>query len=211
MALLAPIRDRKARRSWQDDPDVARMLRVQRGETGAFAELVERYWLQIFGRFCRRLGDRQEAEDLTQDVFLRVYRHRLRYRPRAKFATWLFLIADNVGRNALRARRRRARAHLACFHDGSEKGTPAANSFPDRGEPPSCRLERAELAQRVRSAVAGLAGRQRTALELYQFRHWSYSEIAAAMHMSPKAAKSLLYRARHELRTSLAPAAEACL
>src|SRR5262245_31616993 len=88
------------------DPEVALMLRVQADEAGAFAELAQRYWGRVFGHFCRQLGDRQEAEDLTQEVFLRVYRHRKRYQPRAKFATWLFHIIQNLVRNALRFRRR---------------------------------------------------------------------------------------------------------
>src|SRR6266849_4289220 len=61
--------------SWREDPDVTRMLRVQRDDPVAFAELVDRYRVRIFGHFLRRLGDRQEAEDLTQEVFLRLYRH----------------------------------------------------------------------------------------------------------------------------------------
>src|SRR5262249_13723869 len=61
------------------DPEVALMLRVQRDEPGAFEELIERYWSRVFGHFFRRLGDRQEAEDLAQDVFLRLYRYRKRY------------------------------------------------------------------------------------------------------------------------------------
>src|SRR5262245_37026490 len=88
------------------DPEVALMLRVQREEPGAFEELIERYWCRVFGHFFRRLGDRQEAEDLAQDVFLRLYRYRQRYQPRAKFATWLFHITQNVARNAVRSRRR---------------------------------------------------------------------------------------------------------
>src|SRR5215470_4983733 len=88
------------------DPDAARMVRVRRGDAAAFAELVQRYWQPIVGRFCRQLGDRQEAEDLAQDVFLRLYRARGRYTPRAKFSTWLFHVARNVARNAVRTRRR---------------------------------------------------------------------------------------------------------
>src|SRR5262249_30088473 len=84
------------------DPEIDLMLRVQRHEPGAFAELVARYWPRVFGRFFRQLGDRQEAEDLAQNVFLRLYRVRHRYRPAARFATWLFHIARNVARNALR-------------------------------------------------------------------------------------------------------------
>src|SRR5438445_11475688 len=74
------------------DPDVRLMLQVQRDEPGAFETLINRYWARIFGHFFHRLGDRQEAEDLAQDVFLRLYRHRKRYQPRAKFATWLYHI-----------------------------------------------------------------------------------------------------------------------
>src|SRR5262249_14142179 len=89
-----------------DDPEIERMLRVQRDEPGAFAELLKRYWTPVFSRLYRQLGDRQEAEDLAQDVFLRLYRSRQRYQPRAKFTTWLFHIAQNVARNALRSRAR---------------------------------------------------------------------------------------------------------
>lgn len=185
-----------------DDPEVELMLLVQRGDAAAFAELVRRYRLRIFGRFCRWLGDRSEAEDLTQDVFLRVYRYRDRYQPRAKFATWLFHITRNVARNALRSRRRRPCLRLEALA-GAGDHAGAEWLLPDRGDPPSRPLERAELAGKVRSAVSGLADRQRTALELHQFEDHTYTEVAAALAMSPKAAKSLLYRARNQLRESL--------
>src|SRR5277367_4675136 len=89
------------------DPDAARMRRARRGDVVAFAELVERFWGPVVGRFVRQLGDRQEAEDLAQEVFLRLYRARHRYRAHAKFSTWLFHVAANVARNAIRSRRRR--------------------------------------------------------------------------------------------------------
>src|SRR5262245_54846783 len=90
-----------------DDPDVRLMLRVQKDETTAFAELLDRYRTRIFGHLYRLLSNRQDAEDLTQEVFLRLYRSRKRYQPTARFATWLFHITQNVARNALRSRRRR--------------------------------------------------------------------------------------------------------
>jgi len=195
----APQRRRPIR---YEDPEVELMLRVQRGDTGAFAELVRRYRLRIFGRFCRWLGDRSEAEDLTQDVFLRVYRYRDRYQPRARFATWLFHITRNVARNALRSRRRRPCLRLETLAAPGD-AAPGEWLLPDRGDSPSRPLERAELAGKVRSAVSGLADRQRTALELHQFQDRTYAEVAAELDMTPKAAKSLLYRARNELRESL--------
>jgi RNA polymerase sigma-70 factor, ECF subfamily len=184
------------------DPDVARMLRVQRGEPGAFAELVERYWVPIVGRFFRQLGDRQEAEDLAQDVFLRLFRARVSYRPTARFSTWLFHIAANVARNAVRTRRRRPCKPLGQLSGGESDDEFARRYLPDRREGPTQPLERAELARQVRSALGELADRQRAAIEL-QFQDRTYQEIASRLAMTPKAAKSLLYRARQQLRESL--------
>ena len=188
-----------AAKRWLEDPDVRRMLRVCDGDAEAFGELTERYRSRVFGYLCRQVGDRVEAEDLTQEVFLRLYRARLSYRAQARFATWVFHITQNVARNALRSKRRRPWVPL----DGAslgEQGQPA-----DRGKPPSRPLERCELAGAVRAAVAGLAGRQRAAVELHQFQNRTYAEVAAELDMTPKAAKSLLYRARNQLREVLLP------
>jgi RNA polymerase sigma-70 factor (ECF subfamily) len=188
---------------WDDDPDVALMQRVQAGDAHAFAQLQERYSPRVLGYFCRQLRDRAEAEDLTQEVFLRLYRSRQRYQPRARFATWIFHITQNVARNALRSRRRHPCVHL-------DPGCPANRGLMegllcDRGDAPSRPLERHELAVVVRAAVAELACRQRTALELHQFHDRTYAEVAAELDMTPKAAKSLLYRARNQLREVLGP------
>lgn len=201
----ASVRERlrsKTPRGRLDDPEVGLMLLARDDEPGAFAELVSRYWTRVFGRFCRQLGDRQEAEDLTQDVFLRLYRSRKRYRPEAKFATWLFHITQNVGRNALRSRRRRPCTSLEALTVGEDDPT-GSGLLPDRGEPPSRPLERAEMAGVLRAAVSQLADRQRAALELHQFEDRTYNEVAAELDMTPKAAKSLLYRARNQLRENL--------
>jgi RNA polymerase sigma-70 factor (ECF subfamily) len=185
-----------------DDPEVALMLLARDDEPGAFAQLVERYWTRVFGRFCRQLGDRQEAEDLTQEVFLRLYRSRKRYQPAAKFATWLFHITQNVARNAIRSRRRRPCTSLDAL--GYADDDPLAPGLlPDRSESPSRPLERAEMAVVLRAAVARLAERQRTALELHQFEDRTYNQVAEELEMTPKAAKSLLYRARNQLRENL--------
>jgi RNA polymerase sigma-70 factor (ECF subfamily) len=187
----------------RDDPEIELMLRVQRDEPGAFDELLEHYWPRICGRFYRWVTDRQEAEDLAQDVFLRLYRSRKRYQPRARFSTWLYHISRNVARNALRSRRRHP-----CLRVGSlaafEEEAPRIR--PGREECPSRPLERSELADQVREAVGQLVGRQRTALELHQFQDRSYAEIASTMDMTLKATKSLLYRARNQLRVNLAEA-----
>lgn len=190
-----------SRTGWDDDPDVRLMRRVQADDAAAFAELRQRYAARVFGYFCQHLRDRAEAEDFTQEVFLRVYRSRHRYQPRARFATWIFHITQNVGRNALRTRRRRPCVHL-------DPGKPATRSLLEgllsaRRPAPGCPLERDEVAAVVRTAVAGLASRQRAAVELHQLYDRSYAEVAAELEMTPKAAKSLLYRARHQLRELL--------
>jgi RNA polymerase sigma-70 factor (ECF subfamily) len=210
MSPLPPLCSRKARgetkRSrlrWLEDPDVRLMLRVQDDEPGAFEELADRYGSRVFGYFYRQLGDRMDAEDLTQEVFLRLYRSRLRYRPRAKFATWVFHITQNVARNALRSRRRRPCVRLDM--EQAEAGQLLEVLLSDQGDSPSRPVERDELAGVVRAAVADLAGRQRTAVELHQFADLTYAEVAAELEMTPKAAKSLLYRARNQLRAALTP------
>jgi RNA polymerase sigma-70 factor, ECF subfamily len=187
------------------DPEIQLMLRVQRDEPGAFAALIAAYWSRVFGKFVRQVGDRQEAEDLAQDVFLRLYRSRKRYRPRAKLATWVFFIARNVGRNALRRRRRKKLTPIGLAFDGDD--FPGLGTLTDESAPAGP-LERAELARVVRGAVAGLNRRQRRAVEL-QFENQSYAEIASALALSTKATKSLLYRARNELRFALLPYAGA--
>jgi RNA polymerase sigma-70 factor (ECF subfamily) len=189
--------------SWSDDPDIDRMMRVQRDDASAFAELLERYRTRVFGHFVHRLGDRQEAEDLTQEVFLRLYRHRKRYQPRARFATWLFHITHNLACNAIRARQRRNLTRLD--HAGDAEDGYGADSLAAGGDlSPSRGLELAELSGVVRRAISGLAVRQRTAVELHQFHDRTYAEVAKELDMTAKAAKSLLYRARGQLRTSLA-------
>jgi RNA polymerase sigma-70 factor (ECF subfamily) len=186
------------------DPDAARMVRACRGDAAAFAELVQRYWQPIVGRFFRQLGDRQDAEDMAQEVFLRLYRARRRYRPRAKFSTWLYHVANNVARNAVRTRRRHPCRPMSRLSSGAPDDAFTQRYLPDRGDSPSRPLERAELAVQVRSALASLAERHRVALEL-QFQDRTYREIARRLALTPEATKSLLYRARQQLKETLAP------
>src|SRR3984893_18773683 len=161
---------RPSKKTCLQDPEVVLMMRVKRDEPGAFAELVTHHGPRIFARFFRSFQDRQEAEDLTQEVLLRLYRSRQRYEPRAKFSTWLYHIAQNVARNAFRNRRRHAcvRLNLAAAPEASAREPNAGLAI----------VERSEVACTVRAAVSGLAGRQRAALEMHQFQHRSYAEIA---------------------------------
>src|SRR5207302_489603 len=110
-----------------------------------------------------------------------------RYQPRARFATWVFHITQNVARNALRSRRRHPSVRLDVRVDDERR---LEALLADEGDSPSRPLERHELAGVVREAVAGLDGRQRTAMELHQFKDRTYAQVAAELDMTPKAAKS---------------------
>lgn len=180
------------------DPEVDLMLRVQRDEPGAFADLVAAFEPRVFARLCRCLADRHQAEDLTQEVFLRLFRVRKRYQPRARLSTWIFHIAHNVARNAVRSLRRRAWLRYVALEQTEAR---CPDLFGAPGDRPPC--ERLEAAAQVRAGLDRLLDRQRRALELQHFHGCSYPDIARSLDMSPKATKSLLYRARIELREQL--------
>jgi RNA polymerase sigma-70 factor (ECF subfamily) len=151
------------------------------------------------------VGNLEEAEDLAQEVFLRVYRARKKYRPRSKFATWLFTIANNLALNSLRAKQRKPVAQLRLSDSGSLGPRPAEQLVRDPGSGPMQRIQKEELAALIRQALDGLNERQRMAVVLNKFEDMNYAEIAEVMNLTVKAVKSLLSRARMNLRDILAP------
>ena len=184
------------------DPDIRLMLRVRDADDqAAFAELVERFQHRLVGVMHHLVANADEAEDLAQEVFLRVYRTRTRYTPKAKFSTWLFTIANNLALNALRDRKRRKHFPL----DASESGSQPSNVVASRDVPPTHHLQQVELAAVIRKALDDLNERQRVAVVLNKFEEMGYAEIAEVMGLSAKAVKSLLSRARSRLRDALKP------
>jgi RNA polymerase sigma-70 factor (ECF subfamily) len=186
------------------DPDIRLMLRVREDQPGAFEELVELYQHRLVAVMNHLVGNAAEAEDLAQEVFLRVYRARKKYRPRSKFCTWLFTIANNLALNALRARQRKPVVPLPSQDSGPLGPRPAEQIVRDRGSGPMQRMQRQELAAIVRQALEGLNERQRMAVVLNKFEDMNYAEIAEVMGLTTKAVKSLLSRARMNLRAALA-------
>ena len=185
------------------DPDIRLMLRVRANEAGAFEELVELYQHRLVAVMHHLVGNAEEAEDLAQEVFLRVYRARQKYRPRAKFSTWLFTIANNLALNHLRARSRRPVVPLAVNDSGPLGPRPAEQLVRDQAAQPVHRLQQQELAALVQQAIQGLNERQRAAVILNKFEDMNYAEIAEVMGLTTKAVKSLLSRARENLRQAL--------
>jgi|SRR5262245_42259690 len=185
------------------DPDIRLMLRVRDDDSVAFAELVDHYQHRLVGVMHHLLGNAEEAEDLAQEVFLRVYRTRKKYRPKAKFSTWLFTIANNLALNALRNRQRRPVVPLEVHESGPLGPRPQEQLAENREQPPSHHLAHAELAERIRQALDTLNERQKMAVVLNKFEDMNYAEIAEVMGLSTKAVKSLLSRARCRLREVL--------
>ena len=185
------------------DPDIRLMLLVRDDDAAAFGQLVERFQHRLVGVLHHIVGNADEAEDLAQEVFLRVYRTRKKYRPKAKLSTWLFTIANNLALNALRDRRRRPVLPLEVHESGPLGPRPAETLAPTRDQPPAHNLQQQELADVIRTALDGLNERQRVAIVLNKFEDMNYAEIAEVMELSTKAVKSLLSRARGKLREAL--------
>jgi RNA polymerase sigma-70 factor (ECF subfamily) len=201
-----PVSESSAHQYQLQDPDVRLMLKVRDDNAAAFDELMLRYQNRLVTVLEHLVGRRDQAEDLAQEVFLRVYRARKRYVAGAKFSTWLYTIANHVAANALRSRSRRPEVNLA--PRASDSGPAAAldkMAVAASGAMPARQLDKAELRDVVRQALLGLSERQRMAVLLNKFEDMSYADIAAAMEMSPQAIKSLLSRARVNLKEILEP------
>src|SRR5437867_10528112 len=185
-------------RSEEDAEDVRLMRLVSQGDTSAFEELVERHQALVAGTVARMLGSNSDVEDIAQQVFIRVWKSASRYVPRAKFTTWLLKITRNLVFNELRLTKRRAQMPLQPYPEAEEI------SLPDAATPaPDASLLENELRQAIENAITQLPETQRMALILRRYEDLSYEDIAEVLDLSVPAVKSLLFRARTELRARL--------
>ena len=182
----------------EDAEDVRLMQLVSAGETDAFEELVERHQRLVVGTVARMLGNNSEVEDISQQVFVRVWKSAKRYVPRAKFTTWLLKITRNLVFNELRRRSRHAQAPLQLEPEQEERPVKDERA----PAPDACLLEK-ELQDAIEAAIAQLPETQRMAVVLRRYDDLSYEQIADVLDQSVPAVKSLLFRARTELRTHL--------
>ncbi|QDT38647.1 RNA polymerase sigma factor [Stratiformator vulcanicus] len=186
------------------DPDAQLMMRVRDGDEEAFAQLVSAYQNRLIGVFYHIAATRDEAEDLAQETFLRVYRARGTYEPTAKFSTWLYRIAQNLASNSRRGAGRRKEVAYGGNESGPLGPRPAENVATEKSAlMPSRMLAKAEVQDIVRLALDELGERQKMAVLLHKFEGMSYADIAESMEMSIPAVKSLLSRAREKLRSRL--------
>jgi RNA polymerase sigma-70 factor (ECF subfamily) len=184
-----------------DRPDEDRprelMLAFQAGDEAAFDALVELTKRDVFALAYRYGLDSARADDLAQETFLRVWRSRRTYQPTAKFRAWLLRIAANLVVSEARTRRR---ARATALPDDVEGGAPLADP---RAESPAAPVEREELRAAIERALGDLPESQRVALVMNRFHDASYQEVADALDMSVEAVKSLLFRARQNLKERL--------
>jgi RNA polymerase sigma-70 factor (ECF subfamily) len=182
-----------------DDADDVRLMQlVSAGDMVAFEQLVVRHQTLVAGTVGRMLGSNADVEDVAQQVFVRVWKSAKRYEPRAKFTTWLLKITRNLVFNEMRRRKRHALIPLQSEADGEEM-----QLKDEHGQTPDASLLEGELQGAIESAIGELPESQRMAVVLRRYDELSYEEIADVLDQSVPAVKSLLFRARTELRERL--------
>jgi RNA polymerase sigma-70 factor (ECF subfamily) len=187
---------------WRTMTDAQIMLRVREGDDAGFNFLIEKYRKPIVNFMYRMVHNQAIAEELAQEVFLRVYRSRQTYRAEAKFTTWLYRIATNLGVNHARdTKHERVAQTIYLDQPDPETGTTpdVADMHPGAEE----EMVKDERMKAIRKHVMALPERQRTAVLMHKYQGMDYKEIGAVLRLSESATKSLLFRAYQTLRERL--------
>jgi len=183
--------------------DVQLMLDVKAGDDSSFDFLLQKYRSPLVNFLNRMVRDQATAEDLAQEVFLRVYRARKQYTPSAKFTTWMFRIATNLALNSVRDNRHeRMGVSLDAPTDGEDS---APLELPAREKRVDERMVERHRVEVIRRAILSLPEKQRAAVVLHKYEEMDYDEIASILECSEGALKSMLFRAYETLRVELAP------
>jgi RNA polymerase sigma-70 factor (ECF subfamily) len=187
------------------DLDAQLMLRVKDGDEDSFRVLLEKHRNPVIHFVYRMVQERAVAEELSQEVFLRVYRSRSSYEPTARFTTWLFRIATHLALNWLRdGKHERSHQRLDAPRDSESEGGLPAREVSDRKPSVEQRMVYQTRLQEVRDAIALLPEKQRAAVLMHKYEEMEYSQIANVLECSESAVKSLLFRAYETLRARLA-------
>jgi RNA polymerase sigma-70 factor (ECF subfamily) len=185
-----------------DEQDARDMARLVAGQELALNDLMERHGLKLFHYLIRSLQNEEDAADLAQETFAKVYQSRARFDASQKFTTWLYAIASNLVRDRYRWRSRHPQVSLDAENDDSEVSV--KDRLPAKEQAPDQNLQTAERADAVRNAVASLPEELREPLILAVYQELPQAEIAIILKCSPKAVEMRIYRARQQLRAALA-------
>lgn len=187
-----------AEESGSNEHHVGLMMRVKEGDADAFRQLVEIHQSAVIGTVAKMLGDAGEAEDIAQQVFVRIWKSARRYEPRAKFTTWMFTITRNLVFNEVRRRQRKPTVSV------EEREEKSHLIVEDRSaERPDDEVLQGELERAVDEAIKSLPEKQRLAVVLRRYEEMPYEEIGRVLEISVPAVKSLLFRARTQLKERL--------
>lgn len=184
-----------------EDEDVKLMLGFKQGDNSCFETLLDKYHNSIINFIYRFIGDKAGAEDLAQEVFLRVYRSAKTYLPKAKFSTWIYIIAKNLALNELRRKESHKTSSLQESISCEETDMP--RQFCDDRASAVMGLEKQDLIEAVKKAINSLPDNQKVAVILRRYQDFSYEEIAKVIGCSVSAVKSLLNRAKKALKEKL--------
>ncbi len=187
-----------------DEENVRLMLRVREGDIRAFEQLVEMHQRGVIGTVARMLNNQDDAHDVAQQVFVRVWRSASRYEPTAKFTTWLYTITKNLVFNELRRRTRKREVSIEAQEEEHHHEMVAATRLN-----PDTIVQQEELEAAIDRAIATLPEKQRLAVTLRRYEDMPYEEICVVLGMSLSAVKSLLFRARNDLKEKLSGYLEA--
>ena len=204
----APTRAAVSATEAAEDRDRALVDRARAGDIEAFEMLVRRYQGWVFSLAVRMLGERAEAEDMAQEIFLKAYRGLKRFKGASRFSTWLYTIASHHCLNHLEARRRRP---LPCSRvgdrsDHAEEDPPAVvDRLADPAPRADVLLERTDLARIIQAELATLTPEHRVVLVLRDIQGLSYDEISRMLDLELGTVRSRLHRARMEMKTRLSP------
>lgn len=185
-----------------DDPerDIRLMEKVRTGDADAFRELVEAHQQRVIGTVARMIGDPNDAEDLSQQVFVRVWKSAPRWEPTAKFTTWLYTILRNLVFNECRRRARHKTVSLDAATDSEDH----PRQFADGNvKSPDTTMLDAEMQDAIERSIQELPEAQRMAVIMRRYQDVSYEEIAEVLELTVPSVKSLLFRARTDLREKL--------
>jgi RNA polymerase sigma-70 factor (ECF subfamily) len=200
-SAFASLRRDESARQADDARDRADMERLIAGQDTALNDLMERHATIIFHFLCRMVGNEDDANDLAQETFVRVFKSRGSFRAGGKFSTWLFTIAANLARNHFRWRSRHPGISLET--ENAETEQTLGSTLPAVGPAPGEQALASERAGAVRVAVGKLPEDLREAIVLCEWEERSVAEAATILETTPKAVESRLYRARQLLRERL--------